>query len=168
MAVYLISLEQVERIAQTPESFYAEAFENRNDAHPAGAWATTETLEALRAIDVEPTILEQADDLPVFHGFGSYVDTAGYVEALTAVCKARPDGDAIRGISYVGHNCESRVASALMLEPEKFLYYTREPKNYLWRIVADSDDAGWCWALWEEDENFLMWLEAAGVAPDRG
>ncbi|MBM3187527.1 MAG: hypothetical protein FJZ90_02270 [Chloroflexi bacterium] len=164
MSVYLIPLDQAERIAEVPPDHYAEAWDSKNPDHEAGAWATPEALDGLRAIGIEPVILAEAPTLPVFHGFGTYIDTCGYEDALAALCKARLDGEAIRGVSYVGHNCEAQVAGELVWSGDRFFYYTRkESRNFLWRVIASAQDATWCCELWRHDTNFLAWLEGLGL-----
>jgi hypothetical protein len=114
MSVYLIPLDQAAQVKDVPQDYYAEAWESQNPEFPAGAWATAETLEGLRAIGVEPVILAEYDDLPVFHSLGSYIDTADYAPALSAICLAGVQAGAIRGVSYVGYNCEAQVAGELL------------------------------------------------------
>ena len=169
MAVYLIPFEQAERIQDVSQDFYAEAWENKNpdyEEHGPSAWATAETLDGLRALGVEPVILAEAEELPVFHGLMTYVDTAGYVDALTALCLASPYGANVRGVSYVGYNCERDIADELTFRRDRFFYYSRKHgRDFLWRVVMDEDDAAWCLELWRGDENFRAWLEGLGLEP---
>jgi len=162
--IYLIPLEQAERVKDVPEEHYAEAWESKNPDYDAGAWATAETLEGLRAIGVEPVILAEVKGLPVFHGLGTYIDTCGYEDALTAICLASTYGPHIRGVSYVGYNCERGIADELVWNKDRFFYYTRKHgRDFLWRVILDEDDAAWCAGLWRHDENFAAWLEGLGL-----
>jgi hypothetical protein len=166
--IYLIPIWQAERIKDVPEKFYAEAWENRNplyDFEPS-AWTTKETLEGLRAIGVEPEVLQEAEVLPVFHGLGSYIDTSSYEEALSAIASASPLGGVIKGITYVGFNCEKYIADMIMERPNQFLYYSRkEGRRFLWFLLTDDDE---CirWALhelWKGDPNFQRFLSEIGL-----
>lgn len=162
--IYLIPLEQAELLRDVPEGFWAEAWENDNPDYDAGSWATPEALEGLEAIGVEPTILTEAEGLPVFHGLGSYIATSGYEDALSALCLASTYGPHIRGVSYVGYNCEAQIGGELVWSESRFFYYTRKQgRDFLWRVIVDSDDAAWCTGLWRHDENFMAWLEGLGL-----
>ena len=165
--IYLIPLEQAGRFVEIPPEFYAEAYENKNpdfEEYGPAAWATAEALEGLKAIGVEPTILAEVERLPVFHGLGTYIDTSGYEDALTAICLASPFGPHIRGVSYVGYNCEREIADELVWNKDRFFYYTRKHgRDFLWRVIVDEDDAAWCTSLWRHDENLLAWLEGPGL-----
>lgn len=167
MSVYLIPLEQAERIEDVPQDFNAEAYENRNpdyEEHGEAAWATAETLEGLRAIEVEPVILAEAEDLPVFHGFSTHIDTCDYGDVLTAICLASIYGPEIRGVSYVGYNCEAQVGGELVWNEDHFFYYSRKyGRNFIWRVILDEEDAAWCASMWHHDDNFLAWLEGLGL-----
>jgi len=168
--IYLIPFEQAGCFVDIPQEFYAEAYENKNpdfEEHGPAAWANPEALEGLRAIGVEPTILAEVERLPVFHGLGTYIDTCGYEDALTAICLASTYGPHIRGVSYVGYNCEREIADELVWNKDRFFYYTRKHgRDFLWRVIVDEDDAAWCTSLWRHDENFIAWLEGLEVADD--
>jgi hypothetical protein len=167
MSVYLIPTPQAERCKDVPQDFYAEAWESHNpdfEEHGAASWTTPETLDGLRAIGIEPVILAEAETLPVFHSLGSHIDTTGYEDALTAICKAASVGPDIKGVSYVGYNCEGKIADDLVFNRDRFFYYTRkEGRDFLWRVICDEDDAAWCLGLWEHDGNFEAWLKALGL-----
>jgi hypothetical protein len=170
--VYLIPLEQAGRFVEIPPKFCAEAYENKNpdfEEHGPAAWATAEALEGLKAIGVESTILAEAETLPVFHGLSTYIDTCDYEDALTAICLASLFGPYIRGVSYVGYNCERDVAEELVWNKDRFFYYTRKQgRDFIWRVIMDEDDAAWCTSLWRHDENFMAWLEELGLELDEG
>jgi len=102
--------------------------------------------------------------LPVFHSLGSYIDTATYEEALSALVTASSLGSSVKGITYVGYNCERFFADDMLERPSRFCYYTRkEGRCFLWYLIIDEQDAAWALSeLWQNDPNFRAWLKALG------
>lgn len=168
--IYLVPQEQARQILDVPQEFYAEAWINNNpdfSEYGESAWATPEAIDGLRALGVQPTLLREHEDLPVFHSLGSLIDTSGYEEALTAQILASARGSEVRGVSYVGFNCGVEIRHAMACALGKFFFYSRKPgREFLWRLVSDREDAEWCSALWQNDENFRRWLRNLGIGPE--
>lgn len=169
--VFLIPFEQAIRIKDIPDPItgdaYSVALAYNGDVKGEPAWATSETLEGLKALGIEPTVQEERPGLPVFHGMSRYIETVHYDEILSCIAYAKFDEEA-KGVCYIGFGCEGEVwqmhASDLK---DNFFYYTQnEMRNYVWIVVTDNEAARFLYYfMYHEDENLLAWLQRMGLDP---
>lgn len=161
-----IPYEQATRIKDIPDDVLAEAYGEGTDAENVRIWATTETLEGLRAIGIEPEILEERPVLPVFHGFSRFLETVGYEEMLSCIAYAKFNA-APMGVAYVGTNCENELWQMHYSDLKGyFFYYSRnEMRPYIWIAVCNQDAADFLCSIYHQDSNMVAWLTALGFAP---
>lgn len=169
--VYLIPFDQATRIKDIPEGINGDAYSVvlglGGDVEGAPAWATSETLEGLRALGLKPDILAERPQLPVFHGFSRYIETVHYEPVLSAIGYAKFDEE-VRGICYIGFGCEREVWQMHSPELEDFFFYysENECRQYIWIAVTTSETAKFLYnVMYHQDEILLAWLQGLGLNP---
>ena len=167
--VYLIPFDQAIRIKDIPEGINGDAYSvalaggDMADVDGEPAWCTAETLEGLKALDIEPDIQGERFVLSVFHGSMRYIETVNYEEILSCIAYAKYDED-VGGIVYVGCNCEKDLWQLHNpdLEDYWFYYSQNEMRPYIWLAVASDLTAKFAYSLYHQDANLGAWLHNIG------
>ena len=167
----LIPFAQAIRIKDIPDPIMGDAYSIAlaydGDVEGEPAWATAETLEGLKALGLEPQILEERPNLPVFHGMSRYIETQAYEEILSCIAYAKFDEE-VKGVAYIGFGCEGEVWQMHASDiKENFFYYTQnESRSYIWFAVTDNEGARFLYHfMYQGDENMLSWLKDMGLDP---
>ena len=167
--VYLIPYNQAIRIKDIPEGTNGDAYSvalaagDMADIEGEPAWCTPETLEGLKALDIEPDIQGERFVLPVFHGSMRYIETVNYEEILSCIGYAKFDED-VGGIVYVGCNCEKDLWQLYNPDLEDYWFYYSQNKMraYIWLAVASDLTARFAYSLYHQDANLRAWLHNIG------
>jgi hypothetical protein len=159
--IYLISHEEIEQL--DGDGAQIELTESANLSFAPGSWITQEALLQLRQAHRAPKALVEVSELPVFYGPLETPYRDQYASALTALCLARPDGQTIRGISYLPRYDEYWFSRDL---GRCFRYGCRGEPQHFWRILGHAGDVDWLRGYWGEAYGFAEWL--ARWIPDVG
>ncbi len=167
---YLIPYEQASRIEDIPDPIIGDAYSTAlgygGNIEGAPAWATAETLVGLKALGLEPEILEERPTLPVFHGLMRFIETIHYEEVLSCKAYALFDKE-VKGVCYIGCNCEEDLwqLHASVIKDFFFYYSQNEMRPYIWMAVVNEECANFLYHLYQDDANLLAWLQNIGFDP---
>jgi hypothetical protein len=171
---FLISSEEAEHISDIPKDFTTRDrwFVPEDESE---TWVSLTFLEGLRSIGRDPEILQASEELPVFCGPASPIDTVEHGDELTArALSLIPEAV---GVVYVSWEYQREFAMEFMTWMERFFCYSQKDGLPLtWLILSDPssqrDDTGrevarWAHiALYRREDNFEVWLEGLGFNLD--
>jgi hypothetical protein len=173
MSVFIISEDQARNCENVPEDLgYAEAWpvhpESRFTANNGPCATTTiESIELLRQAGFQVGLLAELPNLSIFHEFQKWVETSSdaYLNTLSAIALHSEYADGIKGVAYLGFNCESELwRMSFALEAYRFCYTRNNSRNYLWLAVnpEEPEVAEFLLAWYNQDENMKSWLQGIG------